>query len=52
VICVVFVIWLAPLVPTFSASLALPPYVDAAQVKGMKEALDKDLVTVKEFADN
>jgi len=52
VICVVFVIWLAPLVPTFSASLALPPYADAAQVKGMKETLDKDLVTAKEFADN
>eukprot|EP00419_Tripos_fusus_P055931 CAMPEP_0172812424 /NCGR_PEP_ID=MMETSP1075-20121228/10031_1 /TAXON_ID=2916 /ORGANISM="Ceratium fusus, Strain PA161109" /LENGTH=870 /DNA_ID=CAMNT_0013651985 /DNA_START=95 /DNA_END=2707 /DNA_ORIENTATION=+ len=52
VICAVFVIWLAPLVPTFTASLALPPYTEAAHVKDMKEALDRDVMTAKEFVEN
>jgi len=51
-ICAVFVVWLAPLVPSFTASLALPPYVEASQVKGMKEVLEKDIVTAKEFVEN
>lgn len=52
VICAVFVIWLAPLIPSFMASMALPPYIESTHVKGMKEALDNDRVTAKEFAEN
>jgi len=42
--CLVFVFSIAPLIPTYSASLALPPYVDVAHVKSLKETLRDDRI--------
>jgi len=40
--CFVFVFAIAPLIPTYGASLALPPYVDVAYVKSLKDTLRDD----------
>merc|ERR1719499_558617 len=42
IMCLVFVFAIAPLIPTYGASLALPPYVDIAHVKSLKETLRDD----------
>jgi len=41
-LCLIFVFVIAPLVPTYGASLALPPYADVAEVKSLKEKFRDD----------
>eukprot|EP00419_Tripos_fusus_P005151 CAMPEP_0172674496 /NCGR_PEP_ID=MMETSP1074-20121228/12766_1 /TAXON_ID=2916 /ORGANISM="Ceratium fusus, Strain PA161109" /LENGTH=904 /DNA_ID=CAMNT_0013491907 /DNA_START=141 /DNA_END=2858 /DNA_ORIENTATION=+ len=42
VMCLVFAFAIAPLIPTYGASVAMPPYVDVAHVKSLKVDLQDD----------
>jgi len=42
--CLIFVFIIAPVIPTYGASLALPPYADVAIVKSLKEELKDDKI--------
>lgn len=47
-----FLFKIAPVIPVFAASIALPPYADENSVMQMKETMQKDTLEAKEFASN